>query len=110
VLGGLVVVIVLGVLWAAPAAGINILKSYQQQRLTCFIHPATCTAANGYNLNQSKTAVGSGGLRGRGVNNSTQVKLGFLPESQSDFAFSAFAEQRGFVGAVILLGLYLLVL
>jgi rod shape determining protein RodA len=110
VLGGLVVVIVLGVLWAAPAAGINILKSYQQQRLTCFVHPATCTAANGYNLNQSKTAVGSGGLRGRGVNNSTQVKLGFLPESQSDFAFSAFAEQRGFVGAVILLGLYLLVL
>jgi len=110
VLGGLVVVIVLGVLWAAPAAGISVLKGYQQQRLTCFIHPTTCTAANGYNLNQSKTAVGSGGIRGRGVNNATQVKLGFLPESQTDFVFSSYAEQRGFVGAVILLGLYLLVL
>ena len=110
VLGGLVVVIVLGVLWAAPAAGISVLKGYQQQRLTCFIHPTTCTAANGYNLNQSKTAVGSGGIRGRGVNNATQVNLGFLPESQTDFAAAAFAEQRGFVGAVILLGLYLLVL
>jgi rod shape determining protein RodA len=49
-------------------------------------------------------------LRGRGVNNATQVRGGFLPESQTDFAFSSFAEQRGFVGAVILLGLYLLVL
>jgi rod shape determining protein RodA len=110
VLGGLVVVVVLGVLWAAPAAGVSLLKSYQQQRLTCFIHPATCPAAAGYNMSQSITTVGSGGLLGRGVNNSTQVNLGFLPESPTDFAGAAFAEQRGFVGCVILLGLYLLVL
>jgi rod shape determining protein RodA len=110
VLGGLVVVVVLGVLWAGPAAGVSVLKSYQQQRLTCFIHPTTCPAAAGYNLSQSITTVGSGGIRGRGVNNATQVNLGFLPESQTDFAAAAFAEQRGFVGAVILLGLYLLVL
>ena len=94
----------------SPAAGVSVLKSYQVQRLTCFIHPSKCSAAAGYNQQQSLTAVGSGGLRGRGVNNSTQVKYGFLPESQTDFVFSSYAEQRGFVGAVILLALYLLVL
>ncbi len=110
VLGAVVVVLVVGVLWAAPAAGVTLLKGYQQQRLTCFTHPSTCSAANGYNLKQSQTTVGSGGLLGRGVKNATQVNLGFLPESQTDFAFAGYAEQRGFVGAVILLGLYLLVL
>jgi rod shape determining protein RodA len=110
VLGAAVVLVVVGVLWAAPAAGVSVLKSYQQQRLTCFTHPSTCPAAAGYNLDQSITTVGSGGLTGRGVDNSTQVNFGFLPESQTDFAAAAFAEQRGFVGAVILLGLYLLVL
>jgi rod shape determining protein RodA len=110
VLGAVVALVVVGVLWAGPAAGVNVLKSYQVQRLTCFIHPSKCPAAAGYNQQQSLTTVGSGGVRGRGVNNSTQVKYGFLPESQTDFAFSSFAEQRGFVGAVILLGLYLLVL
>jgi rod shape determining protein RodA len=109
-LGALVVVVVVGVLWAGPAAGVNVLKGYQQQRLTCFTHPSTCPAAAGYNQNQSKTAVGSGQIRGRGVNNSTQVKLGFLPESGTDFVFAGFAEQRGFIGAALLLGLYLLVL
>ena len=109
-LGAMVVLVVVGVLWAGPAAGVNVLKSYQQQRLTCFTHPSTCPAAAGYNLEQSITTVGSGGIRGRGVNNATQVNLGFLPESNTDFAAAAFAEQRGFVGAVILLGLYLLVL
>jgi rod shape determining protein RodA len=110
VLGGVVVLVAVGVLWAAPAAGVDVLKSYQQQRLTCFTHPSTCNAGSTYNLNQSITAVGSGQVRGRGPNGSTQVKFGFLPESGTDFAFSAFAEQRGFIGAALLLGLYLLVL
>ena len=110
VLGGLVVFIAVGVLWAGPAAGVNVLKSYQQQRLTCFTHPSKCPAAAGYNLNQSITTVGSGQTLGRGPNGSTQVNLGFLPESQTDFIFAGFAEQRGFVGAALLLGLYLLVL
>jgi len=110
VLGGIAVLIVVGVLWAAPAAGVSLLKGYQQQRLTCFTHPSTCPVAARYNVEQSITAVGSGGLRGRGPNGSTQVTLGFLPESQTDFVFSGFAEQRGFVGAALLLGLYLLVL
>jgi rod shape determining protein RodA len=110
VLGGLVVFVLAGVLWAAPAAGVNVLKSYQQQRLTCFTHPSTCTDAAGYNLDQSITAVGSGGIRGQGPNGSSQVNLGFLPESGTDFVFAGFAEQRGFIGAALLLGLYLLVL
>jgi rod shape determining protein RodA len=110
VLGSLVVLVAVGVLWAGPAAGVNVLKGYQQQRLTCFTHPSSCPAAAGYNLEQSKTTVGSGQIRGRGVKNSTQVNLGFLPESGTDFVFAGFAEQRGFVGAALLLGLYLLVL
>jgi rod shape determining protein RodA len=110
VLGSVVVLVAVGVLWAGPAAGVNVLKSYQQQRLTCFTHPSTCSVAALYNVEQSITTVGSGQLRGRGVNNATQVKFGFLPESNTDFAFSSYAGQRGFVGAVILLGLYLLVL
>ncbi|HKU56619.1 MAG TPA: rod shape-determining protein RodA [Gaiellaceae bacterium] len=109
-LGAVVVLVVVGVLWAGPAAGVNVLKSYQQQRLTCFTHPAKCPAAAGYNLDNSITAVGSGQIWGRGPNGSSQVKLGFLPESQTDFAMAGFAEQRGFVGAALLLGLYLLVL
>ena len=108
-LGAIVVLLLVGVLWAGPAVGITILKPYQQQRLTCFLHPATCGQA-GYNLRQSITSVGAGQLGGVGPNGSTQVNLGFLPSSNTDFAFSSYAEQRGFVGAVILLALYLLVL
>jgi rod shape determining protein RodA len=110
VLGSVLVLIVVGVLWAGPAAGVNVLKGYQVQRLTCFFHPSTCSVAGRYNVDQSKTTVGSGQFRGRGTSGSTQVKFGFLPESGTDFIFAGFAEQRGFVGAVILLGLYLLVL
>jgi rod shape determining protein RodA len=110
VLGGTVVLIAVGVLWAGPAVGVNFLKGYQQQRLTCFTHPTTCSVDARYNLEQSLAAIGSGQVRGRGPNGATQVALGFLPESQTDFAFSGFAEQRGFIGAALLLGLYLLVL
>jgi rod shape determining protein RodA len=108
-LGAIVVLLVVGVLWAGPAMGISVLKGYQQQRLTCFLHPSTCGSA-GYNVRQSMTAVGAGQFRGVGTNGSTQVNLGFLPAPYTDFAFSSYAEQRGFAGAVLLLGLYLLVL
>ena len=109
-LGAVLVLLVVGVLWAGPAAGVTVLKSYQQQRLTCFTHPKTCSVDATYNLEQSKAAIGSGQIRGRGPNGSSQVKLGFLPESGTDFVFAGFGEQRGFIGAVLLLGLYLLVL
>ena len=110
ILGGLVVLVAVGVLWAAPAGGVDLLKSYQQQRLTCFTHPSTCSVDARYNLEQSLAAIGSGQVQGRGPNGSSQVKLGFLPESGTDFVFAGFAEQRGFVGAALLLALYLLVL
>ncbi len=109
-LGLVVVLVVVGVLWAGPAVGVTVLKPYQQQRLTCFLHPQTCPKDSAYNLIQAKIAVGAGGIRGQGVNGASQNNAGFLPASYTDFAFAAFAEQRGFVGAVLLLGLYLLVL
>jgi rod shape determining protein RodA len=110
VLGALAALAVSVVLWIGPAAGVNFLHGYQKARLTCFVHPQKCTRDARYNLEQSIAAVGAGEVKGRGVRNSTQVNLGFLPESQTDFIFAGFAEQRGFVGASLLLALYLLVL
>jgi rod shape determining protein RodA len=104
------VLLAVGVLWAGPAVGVDFLKGYQKERLTCFTHPSSCTAAAGYNLQQSIAAVGAGQVEGRGVKGATQTRLNFLPESQTDFVFASFSEQRGFIGASILLALYLLVL
>jgi rod shape determining protein RodA len=106
-LGTIVVLVVVSVLWAGPAVGVTFLKGYQQQRLTCFTHPST---GGCYNLRQSIITVGSGGIRGLGVERSSQVNSGFLPASNTDFAAASFFSQRGFVGAVVLLALYLLVL
>jgi rod shape determining protein RodA len=103
------VLLAVGVLWAGPAVGVDFLKGYQKQRLTCFTHPATCAVAARYNVEQSIAAVGSGEVNGRGVNNATQTRLDFLPEHHTDFVFASFSEQRGFIGASILLALYLLV-
>jgi rod shape determining protein RodA len=99
----------LAVLWLLPAAGINVLKPYQAARLTGFTHPANDPRGATYNLRQSITAVGAGGLRGRGVLGATQTRLNYLPEHATDFAFASLAEERGFFGASILLLLYLLV-
>ncbi len=99
-------VLVLGVL---PAAGIPILKEYQQQRLTSFLNPARDPGGTTYNITQSKNAIGAGRLDGRGVDNATQTTLNFLPEHHTDFVFASLAEERGFVGAALLLMLYLLV-
>jgi rod shape determining protein RodA len=109
VLATIAVVGVLAVLWFLPAAGVNVLKPYQAQRLTGFTHPASDPRGATYNLRQSITAVGAGGLRGRGVQGATQTRLDYLPEHATDFAFASLAEQRGFFGASILLLLYLLV-
>ena len=111
VLGSVVLLVAVGVLWAGPAVGVNFLKGYQQARLTCFVHPARCSDGDTrYNLEQSMVAVGSGQEFGRGVHDSTQTNLNFLPEHGTDFVFAAYSEQHGFVGASLLLGLYLLVL
>jgi len=110
VLGSVIVLLVVGVLWAGPAVGVDFLKGYQKSRLTCFVHPTQCTVDARYNLAQSIAAVGSGQVNGRGVKNATQTRLNFLPEHGTDFVFASYSEQRGFVGASLLLALYLLVL
>jgi rod shape determining protein RodA len=109
VLAAIAVIGALTVLWLLPAAGVNVLKPYQAARLTGFTHPANDPRGATYNLRQSITAVGAGGLRGRGVLGATQTRLNYLPEHATDFAFASLAEERGFFGASILLLLYLLV-
>ncbi len=110
-LGSIALLLAVGVLWAGPAVGVTFLKGYQQSRLTCFVHPSHCSSADTrYNLEQSIVAVGAGQVKGRGVNNATQTRLQFLPEHGTDFVFASYSEQRGFIGASLLLALYLLVL
>ncbi len=104
-----VVLLVTLVLWIAPAAGVHIIPKYQEQRLTAFFHPNAAPGSATYNLVQSKNAVGAGQFHGRGPNGATQTTLHFLPEHATDFVFASLAEERGFVGASILLALYLLV-
>jgi rod shape determining protein RodA len=96
-------------LWVLPGAGFDILKPYQVQRLTGFLNPDLDPSGSTYNITQSITAVGSGGLDGRGVAGATQTNLNYLPEHATDFIFSSLAEQRGFFGASILLLLYALI-
>lgn len=103
------VVLVTGVLWFLPAAGVQVLKPYQTARLTGFTNPDSDPGGLTYNVTQSRTAVGAGGLSGRGVEGASQTRLDYLPEHATDFVFASFAEQRGFVGTSILLLLYLLV-
>jgi rod shape determining protein RodA len=99
-------VLILGVM---PAAGLPVLKKYQADRLTGFLHPDIDPGGTTYNITQSKNAIGAGQCCGRGVENATQTTLNFLPEHHTDFVFASLAEQRGFAGASILLLLYLLV-
>ena len=99
----------LGVLWLLPASGINVLKPYQAKRLTGFTHPTSDPRGATYNVTESVTAVGSGGVRGRGVLGATQTRLDYLPAHETDFAFASLAEQRGFLGSSLLLLLYLLI-
>ncbi|TMK69564.1 MAG: rod shape-determining protein RodA [Actinobacteria bacterium] len=109
VLVAVAVFVVTTVLWIAPAGGVHILKPYQVDRLTGFFHPNSDPADATYNIVQSKNAIGAGQLNGRGVDGATQTTLHFLPEHHTDFVFASLSEERGFVGASILLGLYLLV-
>jgi len=101
-----VAALVLGVL---PAAGVPVLKHYQEQRLTGFLNPTSDPGGTTYNITQSKNAIGAGQVRGRGPDNATQTTLNFLPEHHTDFVFASLSEERGFLGAGFLLLLYLLV-
>jgi rod shape determining protein RodA len=98
------------VLWLAPTLGVHILEPYQRARITAFLNPTENPQGAAYNINQSITAVGSGGSTGRGVVGATQTNLDYLPEHHTDFVFASLAEQRGFIGASVLLLLYLLLI
>ena len=108
-LGVLAALIAGALLWFLPSAGVEVLQPYQRDRLTGFVNPDVDPSGSTYNVNQSITAVGSGGLDGRGVANATQTKFNYLPEHNTDFIFSSLAEQRGFLGASVLLLLYALI-
>jgi rod shape determining protein RodA len=99
----------LAVLWLLPAAGVQVLRPYQAERLTGFLNPDLDPSGATYNVTQSITAVGAGGIDGRGVAGATQTNMNYLPEHATDFIFSSLAEQRGFLGATILLLLYALI-
>jgi rod shape determining protein RodA len=101
--------IVLGILLATLAVFVapHILKPYQVERITSFINPENDPLGAGYHLLQSKIAIGSGGMLGKGYKEGTQSHLNFLPVQDTDFIFAVWAEERGFVGVAILLGLFL---
>jgi len=105
---GMVALLASSVVWFLPAAGVEVLEPYQTARLN-FTNLEEDPGGTAYNQTQSITAVGSGGLEGRGVEGATQTRLDYLPEHHTDFVFAALAEQRGFFGAALLLALYLLV-
>lgn len=93
----------------APAVGVEVLKPYQRDRLTAFLHPTADPREEGYQVNQSLTAIGAGGKTGRG-SEATQTKLNFLPEHHTDFIFAVVGEVFGFVGAALVLSLYALLI
>ncbi len=86
------------------------LKDYQKSRLTVFLDPNVDPLGAGYHIIQSKIAIGSGQLFGKGLFNGTQSQLNFLPENHTDFIFAVVGEELGFVGAVVILSLYFLLL
>ncbi len=105
----LVVVSVTLVLGVAPLGGVHLLKPYQEERLTAFLHPSGDPQKAGYQQQESKIAIGSGQKTGRGED-APQIRLNFVPEADTDFVFAAVGEQYGFIGAAIVLGLYALLI
>lgn len=88
----------------------HLMRPYQRDRLMSFVHPSEDVQASGYQATQSRIAVGSGGLWGKGMGKGTQSQLGFVPVSHADFIFAAFAEEQGFIGTLVVLLLYLILL
>ncbi|GAB4483915.1 MAG: rod shape-determining protein RodA [Thermodesulfovibrionales bacterium] len=86
------------------------LKEYQKNRIVAFINPEVDPTGIGYHINQSKVAIGSGEVTGKGYLNGTQGPFRFLPEKHTDFIFAVFAEEWGFVGSAFLLGLYFILI
>jgi rod shape determining protein RodA len=98
------------VLRILPALGITILKGYQMQRLTVFLDPEKYKGDLGYQLYQSKIAIGSGMFTGKGWLQGTQTTLNFLPEHHTDFIYAVIGEEFGFLGCVAVLGLFAVII
>ncbi len=96
---GLVVLVALPFAWQH-------LKPYQKKRVMAFINPQAVATSAGYHVINSKTAIGSGGIWGKGFSKGSQTRLQFVPEKHTDFIFSVFAEEKGFVGSVTLIAVY----
>ncbi|MBA4046390.1 MAG: rod shape-determining protein RodA [Erythrobacter sp.] len=120
--GGVVVMFLAGLplWWFLTAGGAGIaampliyffaLRPYQQARVTTFLDPENDPLGAGYHIAQSKIAIGSGGIFGKGFNNGTQSHLNYLPEPHTDFVFSTMAEEWGLMGGLFVLAMYTLIL
>jgi len=100
----------LAVTAALPFVWTYVLEDYQKLRLTSFLDPLADVQGAGYQLFQSQIAVGSGGWLGKGLTNSTQNQLDFLPVQTTDFVFAILAEELGFIGALVVIGLFIALL
>jgi rod shape determining protein RodA len=105
-----IVVVIVGVLWAAPTAGMPILHDYQTARLTSFLHPNDDPGGYAFQQTQGEIAIGAGERIGRGTENATQTQLNFVPEHHTDFIFAVVGEAYGFAGAALVLTLYALLI
>lgn len=105
-----IVAVNLAVAVGAPYLWENKLHDYQRRRILTFLNPDMDKLGAGYQVMQSKVAIGSGGLDGKGYLQGTQTKLSFLPEQHTDFVFSVIGEEFGFVGAILVLSLFLLII
>ncbi len=109
-LGALGATAIVLALVALPAVGVEVLKPYQVDRLTSFLHPSQDPGDAGYQQQQSKIAIGSGEKTGRGLEDATQTSLNFLPEHHTDFIFAVVGETYGFAGCALVLSLYALLI
>lgn len=104
---------IVGALLAAPVIGISlwqVMHSYQKQRVLTFLNPESDPLGAGWNIIQSKTAIGSGGIEGKGWLSGTQAQLEYLPESHTDFIIAVLAEEFGMLGCLLLLLTYFLII
>ncbi len=99
-------VLVGGVIAVIPFAWNEILRDYQKERLTSFLNATPDIQGSGYQLHQAQIAVGSGGWMGKGLTNGTQNQLDFLPVQTTDFVFAILAEELGFIGGLVMFGLF----
>jgi rod shape determining protein RodA len=101
-----VAMVLIGIM-VLPLAWFFFLKPYQKERIVVFLNPERDPRGSGFQVMQAKIAIGSGGIHGKGFKQGTQAKYGYLPVSHTDFIFSVLGEEWGFIGVVIVLGLYL---